>query len=1046
MQRIKWIAGLSMSLMLCFVTGCNTVTQRLAGTTSSVPVSAQELSISPQAPTLSVSQSAVMKASVTYSDGSMTTPATVIWSVNSPEVATISAEGVADCLKSGTTGLTAQASSLSTTTTITCVGTTVVSLSLLNSPSLIRSDSPFQYHVIAHYGDGTTNDVTSLAAISADTSVAAITNSGLLLCNYPGTATLIANYAGASVTAPFSCVVRSMPQRPGFVESAARFEGPFNSWQNVKTAFGAVGDGVHDDSVAFQNALDSLASAPAVLWLPRGTYVVTKPLRLTGVANVMIVGEDPLTTTLIWKGGSEGTLLTFSGCMGLDIGRLTLDGSSEASELIELTWDDISNYYPTRNLIHDSRLINAQSALHTGWAGETTVDRVHFDHNTVAGVSLGDWNALNFNIVDSLFTDNALGVTNVYGAGAFNVSNSVFERSTVADISIGNTGPFAFRNNLSVSSERFLQTAMTGAPASITVQGNAIYHPTTDPIVVGTPGSLMLIDNTFLNMDPSMHIVTGVGAAPLSFVSVANTYPVTRPYGGYLGLYTSFDETTTADVSTLPWSAPTEIYIPQPSGRPVYDISPRASGVQLQAAINEASVNGGTVHLPAGIYHIDKSIAIPTNASLSVVGDGALTDLVADPDLDGPILAVSSGLVDISNLELTDTAGSPPQPLLELRLPDQPSSRVECDECATIGTTANGIQIDGLDQALIEFKVVTMGTAPGFSAEVVHGGALHQESIPTLGRINNFMASMSTYSVDQGAVFLTEDGWHDTGQGQFQLNVGDSASVTQQGGTIYVPSTTVPFTTMHAFSGTLNLLGTELNSFISTAGASDPSIFIAGAVKFSADGLVQGPAQGQGVENLNNWSASSNSSPTALESSLLDAGELEKHLAVARSQSLPPRTSAKSGNTEIHLSRLITAGYGVHVTGAPAQTVGEALLITPSLSAAPSDSSGCASNEASIVGAWQLRDGLDGSVILNYNTQTLGESVSEHSNGTGASLDAGAFSARDRWIVTPAGDGTFELINRATGDALTSARGSCAYTASNTHSASQHWAITSITQ
>jgi len=120
--------------------------------------------------------------------------------------------------------------------------------------------------------------------------------------------------------------------------------------------------------------------------------------------------------------------------------------------------------------------MNAETGIHTGWGGETTVDRVHFDHNTQSGLDLGNDNALNWNVVDSLFTDNALGVTNWNGgAGSFNVPNSVFVRSTIADAAIGNTGSYSLRNNLSVDSSSFFGTATTGAPANIIMQGNTIY-------------------------------------------------------------------------------------------------------------------------------------------------------------------------------------------------------------------------------------------------------------------------------------------------------------------------------------------------------------------------------------------------------------------------------------------------------------------------------------------------------------------------------------------------------------------------------------------
>jgi len=48
---------------------------------------------------------------------------------------------------------------------------------------------------------------------------------------------------------------------------------------NVKTEFGAKGDGVNDDTVAIQSALDRYPSANKIIYLPAGTYLVSDTLR-----------------------------------------------------------------------------------------------------------------------------------------------------------------------------------------------------------------------------------------------------------------------------------------------------------------------------------------------------------------------------------------------------------------------------------------------------------------------------------------------------------------------------------------------------------------------------------------------------------------------------------------------------------------------------------------------------------------------------------------------------------------------------------------------
>ena len=59
------------------------------------------------------------------------------------------------------------------------------------------------------------------------------------------------------------------------------FVGPFPSWANAKSDFGAVGDGQTDDTAALQKAIKALGGAKsAVLFIPDGTYRITAGLTM----------------------------------------------------------------------------------------------------------------------------------------------------------------------------------------------------------------------------------------------------------------------------------------------------------------------------------------------------------------------------------------------------------------------------------------------------------------------------------------------------------------------------------------------------------------------------------------------------------------------------------------------------------------------------------------------------------------------------------------------------------------------------------------------
>ncbi|KAL4431405.1 hypothetical protein ABPG75_006661 [Micractinium tetrahymenae] len=88
---------------------------------------------------------------------------------------------------------------------------------------------------------------------------------------------------------------------------------------NVLSQFGAVGDGVNDDTAALQDAIEAANSSPGVVFLPAGTYLITAPLVITG-SNVTLRGAGEGQTTILirnsladlfsttWVADAAGTL------------------------------------------------------------------------------------------------------------------------------------------------------------------------------------------------------------------------------------------------------------------------------------------------------------------------------------------------------------------------------------------------------------------------------------------------------------------------------------------------------------------------------------------------------------------------------------------------------------------------------------------------------------------------------------------------------------------------------------------------------------------
>jgi glucan 1,3-beta-glucosidase len=97
------------------------------------------------------------------------------------------------------------------------------------------------------------------------------------------------------------------------------------SWEvfrNVKTAYGAAGDGVTDDTAALQNAITAGNSAgnrgahvfgttgqPAVVYLPEGVYLISSPLQL--YVGTVIIGNPLSPPTIKASAGFSGDFLIY---------------------------------------------------------------------------------------------------------------------------------------------------------------------------------------------------------------------------------------------------------------------------------------------------------------------------------------------------------------------------------------------------------------------------------------------------------------------------------------------------------------------------------------------------------------------------------------------------------------------------------------------------------------------------------------------------------------------------------------------------------------
>ena len=141
---------------------------------------------------------------------------------------------------------------------------------------------------------------------------------------------------------PFTSWNTGFAQVINYYQTGEEFSGPFKSWKNIKTDFGAKGDGITNDAPAINAALQALRNSPSdsfnVLYFPAGTYVIDDSLYNPGgdYADMAIIGEDPANTIISWKGASLNTPGN-SGCAMFDlegwylrVSRITFEGNNNA--------------------------------------------------------------------------------------------------------------------------------------------------------------------------------------------------------------------------------------------------------------------------------------------------------------------------------------------------------------------------------------------------------------------------------------------------------------------------------------------------------------------------------------------------------------------------------------------------------------------------------------------------------------------------------------------------------------------------------------------
>jgi len=445
-----------------------------------------------------------------------------------------------------------------------------------------------------------------------------------------------------------------------YAQSREELDGPFPSWANVKTRFGAKGDGRTDDTKALQTAIDSLSnpvvnfnlgrSGYMVIWLPAGTYCISSTLTLKGKIGVSIIGEDPLHTMIKWIGGDQNMLFWANGSAYFKLSRITWNANGHKNmEGIGVHWKDRwrdanSRSFASLNIeLSDNNftggfLYGISGGTTGGGDGtgnndsELTIRRCLFDHCTGSGIEIKGFNALDYWIWDCRFMGcgNGIHCTN----GGYHVYRSFFSGSGVADLhnmhGYYNSARGCYSENSSVFSA---DETMSSNPFKRIFQDNTVIGAHQMPIQYYHLGKITVLGNKF---GPSLDTADkfsvnyrGGFTGIYEVLSLHNIYPnanAVRIASTPKRLFTYGDRIAAVKPAAegfLKTLDPT----PPRVNRKVFEVPPGSGSAAIQAILDEAARLKGqrpVVHFGMGTYAIDRTLVIPPGCDMQLIGDGLI--------------------------------------------------------------------------------------------------------------------------------------------------------------------------------------------------------------------------------------------------------------------------------------------------------------------------------------------------------------------------------------------------------------------------------------
>ena len=767
------------------------------------------------------------------------------------------------------------------------------------------------------------------------------------------------------------------------------FVGPLPGWTNLKTDFGAKGDGNADDTAAFQRGLDALPlyghgkdDDVRVLFLPAGTYRITATLQFTNRIAIVLLGEHPERTRVVYDGPAGEAMLQCNGVSYSKFGRITWDGSGKAKVAVAHQWDPVARTGPAVTYMEHADEVFQDvgkglifgrpvpvldkdgkiTSYNHGMDAETLIKRCQFIRCSVVGLSIESFNALDIWTWDSEFVDCAVGASNCapgeYGGGHFHIYRSVFRNSKVADIRTGHASYFGFRLNTSIGSRRFIETMRpTGYGkdnyfgrwsdadthgAEMSLLHNRILNPQDPtPIWINQHGPLVLIDNTFVvkktGDQPVVQLTPPTDGAQC--ISIGNRFYGAAGVEVKGHLFQQDNQTleiSKADV-TVPELSPTAPNVK----RRVFALTSKATTAEIQQAIDDAAKLRGqkpVVYLAGGRYSVDQTLRIPANADLQLLGDGIESTLLWEGATNGTMLRVEGPTrVTLRDFSITGIFNKKNTPLgrgIEFINVDQPGGLIWLDQASAGNCVRQGLVFQGLAQTRVEAIGCGAGGTSDGAGLVVDGSG--KTSVGFFGSAGS--NNKQTHLVRNGGNLVVWDTWYETAVGTKgseprYIHLTDRGQLTFFGGVIATlpgpeARRDLPAIELDGFNGNLALICASFNTMnpqVRLAGAGQNMAFLALGVDFAeTEPRLDVQAKDAFVATLSCRQNADKGTHKALpDTGKPDPARLRQILAPAREVLPTDWQPAPEGATDLRIHRVMVrykVGEGMIFSGGQTRT------------------------------------------------------------------------------------------------------------------------------